>query len=103
MADLFSRNVILETGKVLLRPLESGDLEAYVQFSETEPETWKYSLVPAAGRENMTAYVRQALADRKRESAYPFTVIDKASGKVIGSTRFYDIHLKFGYTQLGYT
>jgi hypothetical protein len=36
MADLSSRNVILETEKVRLRPLESGDLEAYVQFAETE-------------------------------------------------------------------
>jgi len=103
MEDLFSRRIVLESDQVVLRPLETGDLASYIRYAETEPETWKYSLVSAAGKEQMTAYVRQALNDRENKTAYPFTVFDKATGAMIGSTRFYDIHLPFGYTQLGYT
>ena len=103
MTDLFDRTIILGTERVLLRPLERSDLDAYIRFSETEPETWKFSLVSPVGKEQMTTYVEQALLDRERKTAYPFTVIDKASGNIIGSTRFYDVNLAFGYTQLGYT
>jgi len=103
MNNFFTRNIVLETDDVMLRPLELSDLEAYIAFAETEPETWIYSLVAAHGKENMTAYVNQALKDREQEKSYSFTVIDKSTGRIIGSTRFYDINLAFGYTQLGYT
>jgi len=103
MNNFFTRNIVLETDDVMLRPLELSDLEAYIAFAETEQETWIYSLVAAHGKENMTAYVNQALKDREQEKSYSFTVIDKSTGRIIGSTRFYDINLAFGYTQLGYT
>lgn len=103
MNDLFAPEIILESEKVLLRPLDRADLEAYIHYAETEPDTWQYSLLPAHGRENMTTYVEHALAAREKRDSYPFTVIDKASGKIAGSTRFYDVQPTYGYLQLGYT
>ncbi len=103
MNDLFAPEIILESEKVLLQPLSRDDLEAYVRYAETEQDTWQYSLLPAHGRENMQAYVEHALAAKEKSDSYPFTVIDKASGKVAGSTRFYDIQPAYGYLQLGYT
>ncbi|SCY88403.1 GNAT family N-acetyltransferase [Flavobacterium caeni] len=96
-------NLILEDDHVLLRPLQQSDVENLLYISETQPDTWHYSLVRAAGRANLEHYIGLALAARAQGTEFPFVVIDKTSGKYAGSTRFYDINFAFKTLQLGYT
>lgn len=49
----FSDNIILEDDLVLLRPLQESDVDHLLEISINEPETWKYSLVGADGKENL--------------------------------------------------
>jgi RimJ/RimL family protein N-acetyltransferase len=102
-APQFPQNAILEDEFVLLRPLESTDVDNLLDISLNEPETWKYSLVPANGKENLINYIQLAIKARENKSEFPFIVLDKKSGKYAGSTRFYDINLPFKTVQLGYT
>ena len=99
----FPENAILEDEVVLLRPLEESDYENLLEISLNEPETWKYSLVGANGKENLKNYMQIALKARENKNEFPFIVLDKQSGKYAGSTRFYDINLSFKTLQLGYT
>ena len=99
----FPQNIILENDFVLLRPLLESDVDNLLEISINEPETWKYSLVPANGIENLTNYIRHAIKSRENKTEFPFIVFDKKSGKYAGSTRFYDIQLAFKTLQLGYT
>lgn len=99
----FSQNTILEDEFVLLRPLELTDVDNLLDISLNEPETWKYSLVPADGKENLINYIQLAIKARENKTEFPFIVYDKISGKYAGSTRFYDINLPFKTVQLGYT
>lgn len=101
-SDLF-QNTILEDESVLLRPLQETDVENLLEISLNEPETWKYSLVQANGKENLEKYIQIALKGRANKTEFPFIVFDKKSGKYAGSTRFYDINLDFKTLQLGYT
>jgi len=103
MITTFPPNTILEDDAVLLRPLEESDVENLLEFSNNEPETWKYSLIQVDGKENLTNYIQLALKARETKTEYPFIVFDKKSGKYAGSTRFYDINLAFKSLQLGYT
>ena len=103
MITTFPPNTILEDDAVLLRPLEESDVENLLEFSNNEPETWKYSLIQVDGKENLTNYIQLALKARENKTEYPFIVFDKKSGKYAGSTRFYDINLAFKTLQLGYT
>ena len=103
MITSFPPNTILEDDAVLLRPLEESDVENLLEFSNNEPETWKYSLIQVDGKENLTNYIQLALKARENKTEYPFIVFDKKSGKYAGSTRFYDINLAFKTLQLGYT
>lgn len=96
-------NTTLEDDFVLLRPLEEDDVENLLEISLNEPETWKYSLVPAHGKENLTKYIQQAVKSKENKTEFPFIVFDKKSGKYAGSTRFYDIKLPFKTLQMGYT
>ncbi|MFV8347455.1 GNAT family N-acetyltransferase [Flavobacterium sp. ZB4P13] len=97
------QNTILEDETVLLRPLQESDVENLLEISLNEPETWKYSLVQANGKENLEKYIQIALKAREKGTEFPFIVFDKKSGKYAGSTRFYDINLEFKTLQLGYT
>ncbi len=99
----FKQSITLENNRAMLRPLNIEDIEALLIFSENEPELWTYSLVSAAGRENLKSYIERALEDRKANKSYPFLIIDKQTGEVAGSTRFYDYQPVHNTVQLGYT
>jgi RimJ/RimL family protein N-acetyltransferase len=97
------KEYILENEAVLLRPLLEDDLQYLVHFATEEPEIWKYSLVAAAGAENMKAYINTAVKNRAAGSEYAFIVFDKITQQYAGSTRFYDIQPQYKTMQLGYT
>jgi RimJ/RimL family protein N-acetyltransferase len=99
----FSNTIILEDDFVLLRPLQESDIENLLEISINEPETWKYSLVGADGKENLTSYIKGAIKAREAQKEFPFIVFDKKSQKYAGSTRFYDMNLNYKTLQLGYT
>ncbi|WP_026729105.1 GNAT family N-acetyltransferase [Flavobacterium denitrificans] len=99
----FTNTIILEDDFVLLRPLQESDVENLLEISINEPETWKYSLVGAEGKENLINYIQLAIKARESKKEFPFIVFDKKSQKYAGSTRFYDINLEFQTLQLGYT
>jgi RimJ/RimL family protein N-acetyltransferase len=99
----FTDNIVLEDDFVLLRSLQESDVENLLEISLSEPETWKYSLVGADGKENLINYIQSAVKAREAKKEFPFIVFDKKSQKYAGSTRFYDINLDFKTLQLGYT
>jgi RimJ/RimL family protein N-acetyltransferase len=99
----FSKDYILENDNVLLHPLRISDYENLLEFSETEPELWKFSLVSAAGSKGLKEYLKIALEGRSQKNEYPFIVFDKGKNRYAGSTRFYDINIEFQTLQLGYT
>jgi RimJ/RimL family protein N-acetyltransferase len=99
----FTDNIILEDDLVLLRPIQESDIENLLEISINEPETWKYSLVGAEGKDNLIHYIQLAIKEREKQKEFPFIVFDKKSQKYAGSTRFYDINLDFKTLQLGYT
>jgi RimJ/RimL family protein N-acetyltransferase len=94
---------ILEDDRVLLRPLQTTDLEFLLPFALNEPDNWTYSYLTAAGEDNMRKYVADALAARAAGKEYAYIVFDKQTGEYAGSTRFYDINPNFETLQLGYT
>lgn len=99
----FKSDYILENSKVRLEPLGLQHLPAFQVYALSEPEIWKYSMVSAAGLESMAKYVDKALETRIGQEAYPFAVIDVATGKVAGSTRLYDISLNQKNLNIGHT
>ena len=99
----FSKKIILEDERVILRPLENGDVEHLLKFSLTEPELWQYSLIQAAGEKGLKSYISAAVEARHIQKEYPFIVFDKQLNSYAGSTRFYDIQLANKCLQIGYT
>jgi len=99
----FDKEYILEDDCVLLRPLKENDCSNLLEFSLNEPDTWQYSLITAAGEENLKLYIHHALHERQNRREYTFIVFDKRINEYAGSTRFYDIQINHQMLQLGYT
>jgi RimJ/RimL family protein N-acetyltransferase len=99
----FPENIVLEDERVMLRPLQQGDIEFLLPYAINEPETWSYSIISPAGEKGMKEYIDVTVEQREQKKEYPFIVFDKATNVCAGSTRFYDIQLNNFTTQLGYT
>lgn len=99
----FEDKYILENAFVRLQPLELSDFDYLLEYSENEPELWKFNANGANGRENLIKYIVTAIQNRTNETEYPFIVFDKSAQKYVGCTRFYDIKLQIKTLELGYT
>jgi RimJ/RimL family protein N-acetyltransferase len=99
----FSKKIILEDERVILRPLENADSVNLLSFSVEEPDLWQYSLVQAIGEEGLRNYLYIAIEAWEGRREYPFIVFDKLFNRYAGSTRFYDIQLSNKCLQIGYT
>lgn len=95
--------LILEDHRVLLRPLEIGDVEYLLTISEREPENWEFGLESAAGAENLRTYIETALQGARELHSFPFIIFDKQTGRYAGSTRYYQIQHKHRRLAIGYT
>jgi RimJ/RimL family protein N-acetyltransferase len=99
----FKKDYVLENTQVRIRPLKKSDFGNLLPFSLLEPEIWEYSLVSAAGEENLRNYLLAATSERRRLRQYPFIVFDKLQGLYAGSTRFCEIDMRSRCLQMGYT
>src|SRR5215469_14929509 len=82
--------VTLEGNYVRLEPLQREHTAALVEASAADTSLYQWSLVPV-GREAVGKYVDAAIALREAETAMPFVTVRKADGRIIGSTRFFEL------------
>jgi RimJ/RimL family protein N-acetyltransferase len=75
---------------VWLEPLTLDHVPGLLAAASAHPALYAMTVVPQ-NRENMTAYVRTALAWREAGTAFPFVVLRAGTGEIIGSTRFYQL------------
>lgn len=86
----------------LLRPMQASDREALVAAA-ADGELWKlwYTGVPSA--ESIDSYLATAFAQQEAGESVPFCVVEQATGKVIGSTRYCNIEPAHRRAEIGYT
>jgi len=100
------RQTALEGKAVRLEPLEERHAED-LYAAGREPSIWTY--MPRGPLESVTAtrsMIRAVLDASMDGSQWPFATVDRASGRAIGSTRYFDIRpehrgLEIGWTWLG--
>ncbi len=82
--------VTLEGRAVRLEPLSLDHVPALVRAATQSRDTYGLTDVPA-DEPDMRRYVNRALSGRDTGSTLPFAIIDRVTGKVVGSTRFGNI------------
>ena len=94
--------VVLEGRCVRLEPLT---LEHTAGLAEVglDGDLWKWIPIPVRTPEEMRAYVQTALKEQGSGSALPFALIEKSTGRTIGSTRYGNIERTHHRLEIGWT
>lgn len=92
----------LQSSGVRLEPMTAGHAAA-LETAARDGELWnlRVTSVPAPGE--TADYVAAALTGQEKGHMLPFVVVDAASGRVIGSTRYHDIVVPIERLEIGYT
>ncbi|MBD1396991.1 GNAT family N-acetyltransferase [Pontibacter sp. JH31] len=101
----FDHDLVLENELVLLRPVSEHDLPQLEAIALDE-DIWRYMPTRIGNKQELTDWMNAALQDRKSRQRYVFVIIDKATGRLAGSTAFGNIsdrdkRLEIGWTWLG--
>lgn len=94
--------VMFDGKRIRLEPMTLDHLDGLIEAGSFA-ELWKWTTAKADSPEGMTQYVRAALGDKDRGTSLPFVTVDKATGRVIGSTRFGNIDPPNTKTEIGWT
>ncbi|HDR9483646.1 TPA: GNAT family N-acetyltransferase [Burkholderia aenigmatica] len=93
---------ILTGERVELRPLDPSDRQALLDAA-ADGQLWNLKVTVVPGPETIDAYIATALQGRATGTVMPFAIVDRASGRVIGSTRFWKIDRKNRKLEIGHT
>lgn len=107
MAETISNEMIVQpvtpSGKyVQLEPMLAAHTAGLTEVGLDE-DLWKWIPVPVRTPEEMEAYVEAALADQAKGVSLPFTIVERASGNVIGTTRYANIERVHRRVEIGWT
>ena len=87
---------------VKLIPLEKNHKEGLLKAA-SDGELWNLWFTSVPSSETIDAYIENALHQRSEGTAYPFTVINKSSGEIVGCTRFCKLDAQNRRLEIGYT
>ena len=94
--------VTLEGRWVRLEPLAAGHAEALADVG-LDPRLWRWIPTPVQSRADMHRYVQTALDEQRRGVSLPFAIVDRGSGRPIGSTRYGNIEPAHRRLEIGWT
>src|ERR1700726_659714 len=94
--------VMLEGEYVRLEPLTRAHLTGLAEAG-LDKELWRWIPVPVRTVDEMAAYVETALGEQERGGSMPFAIVEKASGRAIGSTRYGNIDRTHHRVEIGWT
>ena len=103
---MIPENLTLETHRALLRPLSIEDYSEFLQLAKEDHDMWAYFSLNLADEKQLQKWFEIAFNDRGANTRRPFTIIDKQSGLICGSSSlgnisFYDLRAEIGWSWLG--
>ncbi|MGS0893919.1 GNAT family N-acetyltransferase [Burkholderia stagnalis] len=98
----FLEQPTLSGERVVLRPLVPADRQALLDAA-ADGRLWDLKVTTVPDNETIDAYIETALQGRAAGTVMPFTIVDRASGRVVGSTRFWKIDRKNRKLEIGHT
>ena len=94
--------ITLEGDVVRLEAMTVGHLAGLWEAGEDE-SLWRLIPTNIDSIDDIRTYIEAAITDRDRGVALPFVTVERASGKVIGSTRFGNIDAANLRCEIGWT
>jgi RimJ/RimL family protein N-acetyltransferase len=104
LLTMISPQLILETDKVLLRPLQHLDIASFALLTK-DKSLWSYFTFLLDNDAELQRWVEIALNEREEGKRLPFTIIEKETGNICGSSSFgsisyFDKRIEIGWSWL---
>jgi RimJ/RimL family protein N-acetyltransferase len=94
--------VVLEGEKVRLVPLDRAHFSDLL-LAGSDEKIWEFVSINGADPAVLRKHLESAALKRANGEQYPFTVIEKQTGKVFGSTMFHNIFPEHKKLEIGWT
>ncbi len=103
---MIPQDLVLETKNALLRPIIPEDEKAFYELAKQDADMWSFFSLNLGDAAQLSKWMQMAVTDKAAETRRPFTIIDKASGKIAGSSSmgnisYHDLRLEIGWSWLG--
>ena len=95
-------NTILETDDLLLRPMIADDYFPFATLTP-DPSLWEFFTVDLSVRSELLAWVTSSIDETKNNTRLAFTIIDKTTRSIAGSTSFGNISYRDKRVEIGWT
>jgi len=92
----------LQGRRVRLEPLSGRHIAGLAEVA-LDPAIWRWTIVRLTTVEELRAWATTAIANREAGTEYPFTTIDQATDRPIGSTRYMNIATEHRRLEIGWT
>ena len=87
---------------VELRPLQAHHAPALLQAA-ADGQLWNMTLTVVPGPDTMARYIATALEGARACTVMPFVIVHRATGTIVGSTRFWKIDMVNRKLEIGHT
>jgi RimJ/RimL family protein N-acetyltransferase len=94
--------VTLEGQVVRLEPMSRHHVPALCEIG-LDPEIWRWYVLPVRSADEMAGVVESALKEQAAGVTLPFVIVEAASGRVAGSTRYLNIDATHHRLEIGWT
>src|SRR5688572_12399518 len=94
--------VVLEGSGVRLEPLGPEHRDGLAEAVQ-DGRLWELWFTVVPEPERMESYIAEALAGQRAGHMLPWAVIETATGRVVGSTRYHDVVPEIDRVEIGYT
>jgi RimJ/RimL family protein N-acetyltransferase len=102
MQALSPQPLTLEGQHVRLEPLSLDHLDPLCEVG-LDADLWQWTVTQIHSPEDMRRYVEAALDQQQAGTALPFATVERASGTVVGSTRYLNIDQQHRRVEIGST
>lgn len=93
---------LLTRNNVTLAPLEEMHFDELTELA-ADKHIWQHYIFDASNEKNFRKSLNDALTARDKETQYPWVIVHKSTGKIIGSTRLMDIVPEHRKLEIGWT
>lgn len=99
-------DLTLETSRALLRPIQESDYDTFLRLARQDEDMWKYFTLNLGYEDHLSKWFDMAFADIKANTRRPFTIIDKLTGEIggsssLGNISMHDLRAEIGWSWLG--
>ncbi|KIY22654.1 GNAT family N-acetyltransferase [Mesobacillus subterraneus] len=96
------KKVTLEGKTVKLVSMDSSQLDGLWEAGQNQ-SIWEFTSAKVTNKGEMKKVVESAIAEKEKGTQIPFVVLDKKTGKIVGSSRFLDISELHNTLEIGWT